>query len=113
GLFSVSQAMWFAFWAEDRPGGNVERSRWRTDHLARLTALLHEGRLLAAGPLLAWTCPEPQPNAIAGSLIVADFESLEDARQWIAEDPYQRAGIYQNVRVHPFVVTCPPTGSET
>jgi uncharacterized protein YciI len=105
--------MWFAFWAEDRPGGNVERSRWRTDHLARLTSLLEEGRLLFAGPLLAWACPEPDPEATAGSLIVAEFETLEKARAWIAEDPYQRAGIYQGVRVHPFIVTCPPSGRAT
>ncbi|EQD49125.1 YCII-related domain-like protein [mine drainage metagenome] len=105
--------MWFAFWAEDRPGGNAERSRWRPDHLARLTALLQDGRLLSAGPLLAWTTPEPHPDAVVGSLVIADFESLEDAQHWIKEDPYQRAGIYQSVHVHPFVVTCPPAESRT
>lgn len=99
--------MWFAFWAEDRPGGNRERMRWRADHLARLSALLEEGRLLFAGPLLAWPVPELVPEAVAGSLVVADFESLEDAQQWIEEDPYRRAGIYQSVRIHPFVITCP------
>ncbi len=103
--------MWFAFWAEDRPGRSAERIRWRTDHLSRLSALLQEGRLLFAGPLLAWTTPEPRPESSVGSLIVADFETEEQAQQWIQEDPYQRAGIFQSIRVHPYVVTYPPAGN--
>jgi hypothetical protein len=100
--------MWFAFWAEDHPDRSRERPQWRDQHLARLNALLDEGRLLMAGPLLRWPTPEPLPDAAGGSLIVADFGSSAEARRWIDADPYREAGLFRSVKTRPFLPTVPP-----
>ncbi len=99
--------MWFALWAEDHPDRSRKRPQWRDRHLERLNALLDEGRLLVAGPLLRWPLPEPLPEASGGSLIVADFASREEAERWIEEDPYQKAGLFRSVEVRPFLPTVP------
>jgi len=46
-------------------------------------------------------------RASAGSLIVAEFESLEAARAWIEQDPYVTEGVFAHVEVHPFVQVGP------
>ena len=100
--------VWFALWAEDHPDRSRERPQWRDRHLERLNRLLDEGRLLVAGPLLRHPVPEVLPAACGGSLIVADFASREEAEHWIEEDPYQKAGLFRSVEVHPFLPTIPP-----
>lgn len=74
----------------------------RPDHVARLSALLQEGRLLLAGPRLAIDAEDPGPAGFLGSLVVAKFDSLEQARLWADADPYVAAGVYQSVEVTPF-----------
>ena len=74
----------------------------RPDHLARLTKLVDEGRLLIAGPHPAVDSPDPGPVGFTGSLVIADFESIEDARAWADADPYVAAGVYSKVTVKPF-----------
>jgi uncharacterized protein YciI len=58
--------------------------------------------LLLAGPLPAIEAEDPGPAGFAGSLIVAEFESLEAARQWADADPYVAAQVYREVEIHPF-----------
>jgi uncharacterized protein YciI len=70
--------------------------------LERLQALLNAGRLLVAGPLPAIDAKDPGPAGFKGSLIVARFESLAEARSWAQDDPYQEAGVYESVEVLPF-----------
>lgn len=94
--------MWYAIISEDKEGTLAKRLATRPDHVARLTALVDEGRLLIAGPHPAVDSSDPGPAGFSGSLVVAEFESLEDARAWADEDPYIAAGVHGGVTVKPF-----------
>ncbi len=92
----------YAILGEDAPGSLDRRLAARPDHLARLNRLKDEGRLLLAGPFPAIDSPDPGPAGFSGSLVVAAFDSLEDARAWADADPYVAAGVYARVTVKPF-----------
>jgi uncharacterized protein YciI len=94
--------VWYAIMSEDIDGTLAQRLTIRPDHVARLTALVSEGRLLIAGPHPAVDSSDPGPAGFTGSLVVAEFDSLKDARAWADEDPYIAAGVYGNVTVKPF-----------
>lgn len=94
--------MLYAIIGDDAPGSLAARQATRPAHLARLEALRAEGRLLLAGPFPAIDSPDPGPAGFSGSLIVAEFESLEAAQRWADADPYRAAGVYAGVRVRPF-----------
>lgn len=78
------------------------RKSARPAHLARLQALLDEGRLVLAGPHPAIDSPDPGPEGFTGSLVVAEFDSLQAAIDWANADPYVAAGVYASVDVRPF-----------
>lgn len=99
--------MLYAILAEDAPGSLPLRLKNRSAHLKRLEALQEEGRLILAGPYPAIDSPDPGPNGFSGSLIVAEFESLEEARRWVDSDPYSVAGVYIRVTVKPFLQVFP------
>jgi len=92
---------------EDHPGSLEKRLAARPDHLARLEQLQAEGRLVLAGPCPAIDSPDPGPAGFSGSLIVAEFESLEAAQAWAAADPYVVRGVYAHVSVKPFKLVLP------
>jgi len=94
--------MLYAIISEDAPDSLSKRLETRPAHLERLTALQNNGRLILAGPHPAIDSEEPGPAGFTGSLVVAEFSSLEDAQQWAAADPYQSAGVYASVIVKPF-----------
>ena len=94
--------MWYAIISEDTEESLEKRVSARPDHLSRLTKLVDEGRLLVAGPHPAVDSLDPGPAGFTGSLVIADFESLEDARAWAEADPYVSAGVYSRVTVKPF-----------
>ena len=73
-----------------------------TCDLPRLTALRDEGRLLLAGPCPAIDAEDPGPAGFSGSIVIAEFDSLDDARAWADADPYVEAGAYARVDVRPF-----------
>jgi uncharacterized protein YciI len=91
----------------DVPGSSPLRARVRPAHLSRLQALLDEGRLILAGPNPIADSPEPGPAGVSGSLIVAEFASIEAARVWIAGDPYVTEGIFATTEVLPFLKVLP------
>ncbi len=99
--------MWYAIIGEDVEDSLEKRRTARPDHLARLTALRDEGRLLIAGPHPAVDSPDPGPAGFTGSLVVAEFDSLEDARAWADSDPYVEAGVYERVSVKPYIRVLP------
>ena len=99
--------MWYMIFAQDHPNSLEKRKAARPDHLRRLQALREEGRLLLAGPLPAVDSEDPGPAGFTGSLVVADFESLEAARAWAEADPYKAAGVYAQVEVRPFKKVLP------
>ena len=78
------------------------RQSARPDHLKRLQDLQNLGRLILAGPHPAVDSDNPGVAGFTGSLVIADFESLEHAQQWADNDPYVTAGVYANVIVKPF-----------
>ena len=94
--------MWYAIEGHDGPDVLAQRLAARPEHLARLTALRDEGRLLLAGPCPAVDAEDPGPAGFSGSIVIAEFGSLEDARAWADADPYVAAGVYARVDVRPF-----------
>jgi uncharacterized protein YciI len=94
--------MWYAIMAEDVPGSLAQRLATRPAHLDRLKALQAEGRLFVAGPHPAIDSPDPGEAGFSGSLIIAEFDSLEAATAWADADPYRAAGVYARVTVKPF-----------
>jgi len=94
--------MWYAIISEDNENSLEKRLAARPDHLARLQDLVDNGRLLIAGPHPAVDSPEPGPAGFTGSLVIVEFDSLEEAQAWADDDPYVAAGVYRNVTVKPF-----------
>ena len=99
--------MYYAIISEDVANSLPLRASARPDHLARLEALRDQGRLLVAGPHPALDTPEPGEAGFTGSLVIAEFDSLEDARNWADADPYVAAGVYSRVSVKPFKAVLP------
>ena len=94
--------MWYAIIGTDRKSSLEARLAARPQHLARLEALRDAGRLRLAGPFPAMDAVDPGPAGFTGSLIVAEFESLAEARAWADAAPYVAAGVYASVDVRPF-----------
>tara|TARA_B110000208_G_C11797388_1_gene440251 strand:+ start:700 stop:999 length:300 start_codon:yes stop_codon:yes gene_type:complete len=99
--------MWYTIVAEDMPNSLEERMQARPEHLARLAALQDAGRLMLAGPFPAIDSNDPGPAGFTGSLIVAEFNNLNEAKAWSDADPYVNAGVYNHVIVKPFRKTLP------
>ena len=99
--------MWYVIWSQDRPNSLELRKGARPAHLERVQELVKQGRLLIAGPMPAVDSVDPGPAGFTGSMIVAEFESLEKAREWADEDPYVAAGVYQTVDVRPWIRVLP------
>jgi uncharacterized protein len=94
--------MLYSIVAEDVENSLEQRLAARPAHLARLTELQNQGRLLLAGPFPAIDSVDPGPAGFTGSLIVAEFASLEAAKTWAEVDPFVSAGVYASVTVKPF-----------
>lgn len=94
--------MWYAIEGYDGSDVLPRRMAARPAHLARLQALRDAGRLLVAGPCPAIDAEDPGPAGFSGSLVIAEFPSLADARAWADADPYVEAGVYARVEVRPF-----------
>jgi len=94
--------MWYAIEGYDGNDVLARRLAVRSEHLARLTVLRDEGRLLLAGPCPAIDAEDPGPAGFSGSIVIAEFASLEDARAWAEADPYRVERVYQRVEVRPF-----------
>lgn len=94
--------MWYLIHGIDHPNSLEGRKSARPAHLARLEALRDQGRLKLAGPLPAIDAEDPGPAGFTGSVIVAEFPSLQEAKAWADADPYVAAGVYARVEVRPF-----------
>jgi len=99
--------MLYAIISEDVSNSLEKRKLARPDHLARLEFLKNEGRLILAGPHPAIDNDNPGDAGFTGSLVVAEFSSLQDAQTWAALDPYITAGVYAKVTVKPFKKVLP------
>ena len=94
--------MLYAIISEDVEDSLPGRKQARPAHLARLEQLQEQGRLILAGPHPAVDNDDPGEAGFTGSLVVAEFPSLAEAKAWADADPYVDAGVYANVVVKPF-----------
>jgi len=99
--------MLYAFISQDVANSLEKRLSVREQHIARLNELKDQGRLIIAGPHPAIDSVDPGDAGFTGSLIVAEFESLESAQKWSDADPYIDAGVYEKVIIKPFKLVLP------
>ena len=99
--------MLYAIVGQDVDNSLEARLAARPAHLERLNALVDEGRLVLAGPNPVIDSADPGTAGFSGSLIVAEFESLQAAQAWADADPYIAAGVYAQVTVKPFIKALP------
>jgi len=99
--------MYYAILCEDVKDSLPLRIQARPAHLERIQSLVDAGRLLAAGPHPALDTPEPGEAGFTGSLIIAEFDSLEAATAWADSDPYVDAGVFSKVVVKPYKLVLP------
>ncbi|MCX8749881.1 YciI family protein [Snodgrassella sp. B3088] len=95
--------MLFMLMATDADNSHEARIKARPRHLARLQELQAQNRLVLAGP-------NPLPDdetRFSGSLVIADFESLDEAQAWAEQDPYVDAGVYEEILIRPFKKVLP------
>ena len=99
--------MLYAIISQDIDDSLPLRKQARPAHLARLEALREQGRLILAGPHPAIDSDDPGDAGFSGSLVVAEFDSLDAAQAWADADPYCDAGVYAKVTVKPFKKVLP------
>jgi len=99
--------MFYLIYSEDIENSLEKRLSARGQHLARLSDLQNEGRLLVAGPCPAIDSNDPGEAGFTGSLIIAEFDSLKQAQTWADADPYITAGVYEKVIVKPYKKVLP------
>ncbi|MCF7981283.1 MAG: YciI family protein [Pseudomonadales bacterium] len=99
--------MLYAIISEDVPNSLALRQAHRPAHLERLEQLKQQGRLILAGPHPAIDSDDPGSAGFSGSLVVAEFDSLEQAQAWADVDPFADAGVYQKVIVKPYKKVLP------
>jgi uncharacterized protein len=99
--------MFYAIISQDVPDSLPLRQTVRPAHVARLQLLAEQNRLLIAGPHPAIDSAVPGDAGFTGSLVVAEFASIEEAQHWADADPYVAAGVYAQVVVKPFIKVLP------
>jgi len=99
--------MLYMILGRDADDSVAARADAREMHLARITALVDAGRLVLAGPMPAIDAEDPGPAGYSGSLVVAEFGSLDEARGWAEADPYLKSGAWVSVDVRPFKQVMP------
>ena len=99
--------MFYLIYSEDVENSLEKRLSVRELHLDRLRSLQDEGRLLVAGPCPAIDSNDPGEAGFTGSLVIAEFDSLEQAQSWADVDPYIEAGVYEKVIVKPYKKVLP------
>jgi uncharacterized protein YciI len=99
--------MLYAIIARDAPNSGALRPAIKPRHLEHVQPLLDQGRVVFAGPHPAIDSPDPGPAGFTGSLIIAEFDSLESARRWSAADPYTLEGVFSEVEIKPVLQVLP------
>ena len=91
---------WFMILASDVGDSAERRAKHRDEHRERIEAMQAEGRILIAGPLPL--DPTDPTLGVSGSLIVARFDDIDEAKRWADDDPFSRGGVYESVDVRPY-----------
>ena len=79
-----------ALMTRDKPGALQIRLDTREAHLAFIK---ETGVVEMAGPFL------DEAGQMCGSMIVLDVADLAAARAWAQDDPYNKAGLFSDVRI--------------
>lgn len=87
----------------DTANSQTARQNARPSHLARLTALQQAGKIVIAGP----TPICHGSTQMSGSVIIADFDTVEAAQLWANDDPYLIDGVYSHIELRPFIQVLP------
>lgn len=102
----------FVIIGHDVANSSAQRQLTRAEHLARLQVLDSEQRLLIAGPTPITHDQNDGNIEMSGSIVIADFESIEAAQAWAGAEPYLRDGVYSHVDLKPFIHVLPkPTAT--
>jgi uncharacterized protein YciI len=99
--------MLYMILGDDHADALPRRRAARAAHLAHLKPLQDAGRLILAGPRPRVDATDAGDAGFHGSLIVAEFDSLDAARAWAAADPYVAADVFARVEVQPFLKVLP------
>jgi uncharacterized protein YciI len=99
--------MLYSIVANDVKDSLALRMKVRPAHIERLNNLKDQGRLIIAGPNPAIESNEPGKAGFTGSIVIAEFETLQQAQEWANDDPYFKSGAYENVSVKPFKKVLP------
>lgn len=99
--------MLYVIIGREAPDALSKRRATRPDHLAHIRPLIDAGRLVVGGPMPAIDAADPGPAGFSGSLVIAEFESLDAAREFANRDPYLQAGVFTEVDVRPFLQNLP------
>ena len=99
--------MWYVIIGKDIENSLQLRMETRDSHLARLNDLTEQGRILVAGPIPVIDNEDPGEAGFSGSVVIAEFESLENAKDWANQDPYVKAGVFKEITVKPFKKVIP------
>ena len=99
--------MLYAIISEDEKNSLGKRQKARPAHIKRLSQMAEQKRIVLAGPHPATDSEDPGEAGFTGSLIVAEFDNLEQAKAWANDDPYVEAGVYRKVTVKPFKKVLP------
>ena len=99
--------MYYAIMSEDVENSLPLRTRSRAAHIQRLKEMAAQDRIVLAGPLPAIDSIDPGEAGFTGSLIAAQFATLEAAQAWANADPYVTAGVTKKVTVKPFKKVLP------
>lgn len=97
----------FAIIGHDVANSSEQRKLTRTEHLARLQTLDSEQRLTIAGPTPITHGKSGDKIEMSGSIVIADFDSIEAAQEWAGAEPYLRDGVYSHVDIKPFIHVLP------
>ena len=82
--------MLVALIAKDKPGALSIRQENRPAHVAYLKS---SSIVQQAGPLL------DDAGEMAGSLVILDVPDMAAAEQWVQDDPYGHAGLFESVEL--------------
>ena len=99
--------MYYVIIGNDVENSLTDRMAARPAHVERLKQLAAQNRILVAGPCPAIDSEESGESGFSGSIIIADFDSLDEAKAWASEDPYVTTGVYESVIVKPFKKVLP------
>lgn len=74
------------------------RQQVRPLHLEGARQLKQTGNFVIGGAMLN------DEGAMRGSMMVVQFETEEELRSWMDQEPYIQKGVWQKIEIHPFRV---------